>query len=347
MDFFIPILAVIAALATTAIMGLWLIPWLHKLKFGQTILDIGPKWHKNKQGTPTMGGFLFITGTFVALAVAYLTAGLHGNNRFWDELFGLGQVDQLKMVRLIAGLLLALMSAAIGFVDDYIKVVKKQNLGLTAKQKTVLQLLSVVAYLSALGFAGDHTTNIPFIGEISTVSGIGLLYWPISLVAIYGFINAVNLTDGVDGLAGSITLVVASFYLYVCTTLHQYSFSLVSAAVAGGCMGFLLWNMHPAKVFMGDTGSMFLGGCVVAIAYASGYPILLLLFGIVYLAEALSVVIQVAYYKRTKKRLFKMSPIHHHFELCSWSEDKIVLVFSAVAAIGSLLGILLIKFGIR
>lgn len=346
MDSFLPIFCVLFSMVVTGAMGFWLVPLLRKLKFGQTILDIGPKWHKNKQGTPTMGGFLFIIGIIAALIVSYAMAAT-GENRFWSELSVLGAPDRVRLARLVGGVLLALMTGTIGFFDDYIKVVKKRNLGLTAKQKTLLQLLVSVAYLSSLALAGDHTTHIPFVGEISTVSGLGLLYWPIALVAIYGFTNAVNLTDGVDGLASAVTMVVAAFYLYACTLLHQYGMSLVCAAVAGGCIGFLLWNMHPAKVFMGDTGSMFLGGIIVAVAFGTGYPILLLLFGILYLLEAMSVVIQVAHYKRTGKRLFRMSPIHHHFELCSWSENKIVLVFSAVAAIGCILALLLLKFGAR
>lgn len=346
MDTLLPIIAIVLSIIITALLGKVFIPWLRKLKFGQTILEIGPKWHKGKQGTPTMGGFMFIIGILVSVAVA-LTVGLvSGDNNLFSELIPAGAPNKLKIVRLVAGLLLAIMTGAVGFFDDYIKVVKKRNLGLTAKQKTMLQLLIAAAYLATLALAGDHTTSIPFVNvEISTVSGIGLIYWPISLIFIYGFTNAVNLTDGVDGLASSVTMVVSAIYMCICTILHCYGFSIVAAAVAGGCIGFLFWNLHPAKVFMGDTGSMFLGGIVVAIAFGSGYPILLFLCGIVYLLEAMSVVIQVAYYKKTGKRLFKMSPIHHHFELSSWSENKIVLVFSCVAAVGGLIAFLLVKLG--
>ena len=229
-------------------------------------------------------------------------------------------------------------------MDDYIKVVKKRNLGLTARQKTFLQLLVAAAYLVSLCLSGMKTTTIPFIGDINIVKGAGLLFWPIALMFIYGFTNAVNLTDGIDGLASAVTLVVACAFMLASGFLYQFGINALSAALAGACCGFIVWNAKPAKVFMGDTGSMFLGGMVVAISFGTERPVLLLLAGITYFAEALSDILQVAHYKRTKKRLFKMAPLHHHFEMCGWSEQKIVLVFSSVAALGCLLALLPIIF---
>ena len=336
---FTPIIAAAIAFAATAALGYVVIPYLHKLKFGQTILDIGPKWHKEKQGTPTMGGVMIIAGEFLALAVAFaFSAAFKGG--FASELKNNGY----RLTTLLAGILMPLSMAGIGFIDDYIKVVKKRNLGLTAKQKTFLQLLVSAAYLATMCFAGMKTTTVPFIGEIDIIHGFGLLFWPIALFFIYGFTNAVNLTDGVDGLASSVTLVVACAFMLMSGFLGNSTVNILSSALAGSCVGFIVWNAKPAKVFMGDTGSMFLGGTVVAISFGTGRPVLLLLAGILYFLEALSDIIQVAYYKKTKKRIFKMAPLHHHFEMCGWSEEKIVLVFSLIAAVGCVLAVLPIIF---
>ncbi len=339
MNGFPPVLAAAAGFALTAFLGVFLVPYLKKLKFGQTILDIGPKWHKSKEGTPTMGGLMFIIGTVLAVGIAFLTAYLAGYTELFSEM---GR--SIRLVRVLAGILMALCMAFIGFMDDYIKVVKKRNLGLTARQKTFLQLLVAAGYLLALYFSGMDFTILPFIGSVDIVSGWGLLFWPVALIFIYGFTNAVNLTDGIDGLATSVTLVVSLFYMLAAGILNYLGINLLAAALAGSCVGFLLWNFHPAKIFMGDTGSMFLGGMVVALAFGVDRPVLLFLAGILYLMEAMSVVIQVTYYKKTKKRLFKMSPIHHHFEMSGWREEKIVLVFSAVALIGCALAMLPVYF---
>lgn len=337
MDGLLPIVAAITAFVVTALLGRIIIPYLHKLKYGQTILDIGPNWHKAKQGTPTMGGVMFIIGILVAAVVAVTVALMDGTNGFFQEITSVSPQKRIYLVRVFAGLLMALSFAIVGFIDDYIKVVKKRNLGLTARQKTLLQLLIAAAYLTTLALQGDTFTDIPFLGRIDCSSGVGLLYWPIALFFIYGFVNAVNLTDGIDGLCSSVTAVVAAFFMLSSGVLKLYGLNVLAALCLGGCAGFLLWNAHPAKVFMGDTGSLFLGGLVVAMAFASGMPIVLLLAGVVYLMEALSVVLQVAYYKRTKKRIFKMTPIHHHFEMSGWSENKIVAVFCLVTLVGCLL----------
>ncbi len=329
-----PIVSAVVAFAVCYIMGYPFIPYLRKLKFGQTILDEGPKWHKSKQGTPTMGGIMIVAGVILGF-IATLLFSSFGDKRLIFELR-----NNFRLVSVVAGIIFALMCGAIGLMDDYIKVVKKRNLGLTAKQKTFLQLLVSAAYLLTLGLSGMTTTWIPFVGDVSIISGFGLVFWPIALVFIYYMVNAVNLTDGIDGLASSVTLVVACGYMLLAGRTSMVGLSVLASSVGGGCLGFLMWNMKPAKVFMGDTGSMFLGGAVVALGFVSGRPILLVLFGIVYILEALSVVLQVFWFKTRKKRIFKMSPIHHHFELCGWSEEKICFVFGFVAMIGCFIGLL-------
>ena len=335
-------IAAIIAFAATFFLGYVIIPLMHKLKYGQTILDIGPKWHKNKQGTPTMGGIMFIIGICLALLSTMPLIKLLGSDRMIAQLG-----NAYYLTSFISAIALALSMAAIGFIDDYIKVVKKRNLGLTAKQKTFLQLFVCAAYLTSMYLGGMTFTRIPFIGVVDITSGFGLLFWPIALVFIYGFTNAVNLTDGVDGLASSVTIVASIFFAFisVLASVNNALSGYLSVVFAAALFGFLIWNKHPAKVFMGDTGSMFLGGMVVGLVFMLEYPILLMLIGIVYLCEAMSVVIQVAYFKKTKKRLFKMSPIHHHYELSGWGEVKIDLIFSLVAAVGGLVSMALIVFG--
>ena len=323
---------------TTALLGKVVIPFLKKLNFGQTILDIGPKWHKEKQGTPTMGGIIIIAGTIFAIIVTYCYSAL-SKTVFLSEL-----KSTAGMTFFMAGLIMSLLMAAIGFMDDYIKVVKKRNLGLTAKQKTFLQLLVSAVYLVCMLLGGMRTTYIPFIGDIDITQGLGLLFWPIAVMFIYGFTNAVNLTDGVDGLVSSVTLIVSCAFMLASGFLFYRGVNIMSAALAGACVGFLCWNAKPAKVFMGDTGSMFLGGMVVAFSFGIGRPILLIFAGCIYLIEALSDIIQVAYYKKTKKRVFKMAPLHHHFEMCGWSEQKVVFVFSLVAFIGCFVALLPVIF---
>lgn len=337
---FTPVIAAAVAFAVTAGLGYLVIPYLKRLKFGQTILDIGPKWHKDKQGTPTMGGVMIIGGVLFSLCIAYAYSAVV-KGRFAAEMH-----DSYRLSVLISGIVMALCMSAIGFMDDYIKVVKKRNLGLTARQKTFLQLLVSAAYLASLALSGMDTTTIPFIGDIDITSGLGLLFWPIALMFIYGFTNAVNLTDGIDGLASTVTLVVACAFMLASGFLYNMGINAMSAALAGACVGFILWNAKPAKVFMGDTGSMFLGGMVVAISFGTGRPVLLLFAGITYFLEALSDILQVAYYKKTKKRLFKMAPLHHHFEMSGWSEQKIVLVFSGFTVIGCTIALLPIIFNL-
>lgn len=324
----IPVIAAVTSFVVCLILGKPCINVLRKLKYGQTIREEGPQWHKSKQGTPTMGGIIIALGTIVGIAAAFgLSQVLGGDIKF--ELS-----TKLQFTKIFAGIGLCFGMGLIGFMDDYIKVVKKRNLGLTAIQKTVLQFGVTVAYLISLAFAGLTDTYIPFVGMVDITSGFGLLFWPIALFFVYGFTNAVNLTDGVDGLASSVTLVVSAAFLAMSVAVGLDGNAVIAAALAGGCIGFLVFNWHPAKIFMGDTGSMFLGGAVVALAFGIDRPVYLLLAGIVYLLEAFSVILQVLYFKKTGKRLFKMSPIHHHFEKCGWSEVKICIVFSLVTLIG-------------
>ncbi len=332
------IIAALVAFAVTAASGYFIIPYLRKLKFGQTILDIGPNWHKDKQGTPTMGGVMIVIGVLLGVSVAF------GYSAFAETRFITELGDSHRITNFLAGIVMALLMGGIGFMDDYIKVVKKRNLGLTARQKTFLQLLIAAVYLLTLYMGGMKTTTVPFIGDIDITSGFGLLFWPIALVFIYGFTNAVNLTDGIDGLASSVTLVVACAFMLASGFLFTASINALSAALAGACVGFIYWNAHPAKVFMGDTGSMFLGGMVVALSFGIERPILLIFAGCLYFLEAISDIIQVLYYKKTKKRFFKMAPLHHHFEMCGWSEQKIVLVFSGISFVGCAIALLPIIF---
>ena len=333
--------AAILAFVISAVTGKFLIPYLRKLHFGQTILEDGPSWHKSKQGTPIMGGIMFIIAITVVTLVSTVVYILTGSSFLETYRADISH----EVIYIFAGLGLALANGIIGFIDDYTKVVKKRNLGLTAIQKLVFQFAVAGAYLAVLGFSGCGTeTVIPFVGKID----LGFFYYIISAIVIVGIVNAVNLTDGVDGLDGSITFFVAVAVMLIGSSLYYLGLTAFSAAVAGACLGFLVWNFHPAKVFMGDTGSLFLGGVVCGLAFATRMPILLLPLGIVYLCEMFSVILQVGYFKLTHgKRLFKMSPIHHHFEMSGWSEVKVVAVFSAVTAVFGLIAFLLVAFGVR
>lgn len=329
-------ISAIVAFGVTALLGIIAVPFLHKLKFGQTIREIGPSWHKNKNGTPTMGGIIIIIGLVSACVISFSLSAIQGATSMWE--------NRSEVSAVLAGLGLAIGMGLIGFIDDYIKVVKKRNLGLTAKQKTVLQLLCTVAYLASLALSNMNETWIPFIGYVDIMHGVGLVFWPIALLFVYGFTNAVNLTDGIDGLASTVTMVVCCGFMLAAAFSEKIGTNLYACAGAGACLGFLVWNSHPAKVFMGDTGSLFLGGLVVSLSFCLRMPIILLAAGIVYLIEAFSVMLQVAYYKKTKKRLFKMAPIHHHFEMSGFSEEKIVLLFAAVTAVGCFVALIPIIF---
>ena len=308
----------------TAAAGRLLIPALRRLKAGQSIKEIGPTWHMTKQGTPTMGGVMFIIG----IGITILALG-------WRHMMA-GEFAHLYVY------LFALVFGAIGFIDDYQKVKHHHNTGLTALQKFALQLAAAVAFLCLMRLEGMLTPNlyIPFWNTHL------VLPWPVYLIfaafVIVGTVNAVNITDGLDGLSTSVTIPVAVFFTVMAVVWPGFAqLGTFSAAMVGGLAGFLLYNHYPAKVFMGDTGSLFLGGAVAALAFAYDMPLVLLLVGIVYICETLSDIIQVTYFKLTHgKRIFKMAPLHHHFEMCGWKETKVVAVFTAVSVIGCVIAYL-------
>ena len=332
MDIVLYCLAIVIAAVITGLLGYFMVPFLHKIKFGQTIREVGPSWHKNKQGTPTMGGIMFIIGSSVAAVICIAFLWLNG-----------GAETQLMFVKVMAGALMAVVFGIVGFLDDYISIKKHRNLGLTEIQKLILQFIIVGAYLLSVALAGGTTeTVIPFLGSVD----LGFFYYILAAVFIVGMVNAVNFTDGIDGLNTSVTLVVALVFSVIAMLLNRVGLSLYAAAIVGAMIGFLFWNANPAKVFMGDTGSLFLGGAVCALAFGVNMPILLILIGIIYIVEILSVVLQVTYFKISHgKRIFKMAPIHHHFEMCGWNENKICFVFSGVTLLAGIIGVLLAVFG--
>lgn len=311
------LIALAASFVLTLVIGRFLIPELRKLKAGQEIREDGPTWHKSKAGTPTMGGIMFILGGGVTVFVLGWDAMLRGS-----------------FVHLYV-YLFALIFGIIGFVDDYRKVRQHQNEGLTAKQKFVLQLAAAVVFLCLLRYEGllSNALYIPFANVTVTVNWI--VYLVFAAFVIVGCVNAVNLTDGIDGLACSVTFVVMVFFTVTGTLWSaQDRQGLFPAALAGGLAAFFVYNHHPAKVFMGDTGSLFLGGAVAALAFAMDMPLILILVGIIYIAETMSDIIQVTYFKATHgKRFFKMAPLHHHLELSGWSEAKLVAVFSGITLV--------------
>ena len=324
------VIAALLSLIVTALSGFFILPWLKRLHYGQTIKEVGPTWHNKKQGTPMMGGLMFILGSVTAIAVAFGTLAVTQ-----QDLFTGLQAQQCAV--LFISLLATAGFSFVGFVDDYLKVVHKQNLGLSARYKILMQVVVTTAYLAAMQLNGTLSTSVslPVLGRFD----FGIAFYPLAYLVIIGFVNAVNLTDGLDGLCSSVTFVAMLGYMTISTLLGYYMMGIFGAAMAGGCAGFLFWNFYPAKVFMGDTGSMFLGGAVVTVAFGIGRPELLFLLGIIYLIEAGSVMLQVSYFKLTHgKRIFKMSPIHHHFELCGWSEVRIDGTFAFITLVGVLLG---------
>ena len=301
----------------TTILGRIIIPILRGKKVGQTILEIGPRWHQSKEGTPTMGGICFIMAilaTLLGVTVLYAVRSA-----------------QAKLIPLALTMALAVMNGLIGFVDDFCKLMKKKNEGLKAYQKAALQVLAALVYIFLLHRLGyiDTSLHIPL---TNLNVELGIVYYIFALFVIVGMVNSVNLTDGVDGLASSVTLVVFAFFAFVGMQFLNTSLVLISAALIGGMFGFLVYNLHPAKVFMGDTGSLFLGGAVTGAAFIINEPMIIFIVGGVYAFEALSVILQVVSFKTRNKRIFKMAPVHHHFEQCGWSEGKIVTVFSLVTA---------------
>ena len=307
------LLMAVLSCALTGAIGWLLLPVLRALKAGQSIREVGPTWHNSKAGTPMMGGLMFI---FVAILVLV-------GNAFIMEDYSVFFV-----------LILALCFGFVGFLDDFTKIKYKRNLGLTSIQKAALQAAVSALFLYVMFRTGAMSTElyIPFIDLSFTLHPMVYIFF--SMFVMVGCVNAVNLTDGVDGLCGSVTIPVMVFFAAASLALGKYDLAILPASLAGGLAAYLVYNWHPAKVFMGDTGSLFLGGIVCAMAFALEMPLILILVGIVYIVETLSVILQVGYFKLTHgKRLFKMSPIHHHFEMCGWKEEKICGIFTGVTAV--------------
>jgi phospho-N-acetylmuramoyl-pentapeptide-transferase len=305
-----------------AVGGWFLIPALRALHVGQSIREVGPTWHNSKQGTPVMGGLMFIFSSLICI------------------LTGLGAIKNGDYTYVIV-YVFSLIFGVIGFLDDFIKVSKKRNLGLTSIQKLLLQLVAAALYLVVLRKLGHLTSELYIPFAQVTVHIPWILYLILSIFIIVGTVNAVNLTDGVDGLSSSVTIPVMVFYAVVAWQWGKTGASQFAAALVGGLGGYLIYNFHPAKVFMGDTGSLFLGGAVCGLAYALDMPLILILVGIIYIVETLSDIIQVTYFKLTHgKRIFRMAPLHHHFEKCGWSEVKIVGVFTSVTIVFCILAYL-------
>ena len=294
-------------------LGYLLIPMLRALKVGQSIREVGPIWHNYKAGTPMMGGLMFIAASIIVL---------------------LCNLPFMKDFSVFYVLILSLCFGFVGFLDDYAKLRKKQNEGLTSIQKFLLQLAVSALFLYIMYRSGAMSTEmyIPFIGVSIPLHPIVYIF--LSMFIMVGCDNAVNITDGVDGLSSSVTLPVMVFFTAAAIKQGKYDLALLPASLVGGLIAYLFYNWHPAKVFMGDTGSLFLGGVVCALAFALDMPLILIFVGFVYICETVSVILQVGYFKLTHgKRLFKMAPIHHHFEKCGWKEEKIVIVFAAVSAV--------------
>lgn len=309
------VIAILVSFVLALVLGRFAVPMLRALKAGQSIREIGPKWHQSKEGTPTMGGVIFIVPSILCLVFAF------------DRLRG----GDLTLVYL---LLFTLLFGAIGFLDDFVKVRFKRNLGLTALQKFLLQLAAAGCFLALMRLNGNLTGDlyIPFVN--ATIHMNWIVYLIFAMFVMVGCVNAVNLTDGVDGLATGVTMPVMVFFIVAAIAGKNESLAMFPAVLLGGLAGFLCYNFHPAKVFMGDTGSLFLGAAVSALAFALDMPLILIPVGIIYIIETLSVILQTIYFKLTHgKRIFKMSPIHHHFEMCGWSEVKIFTVFTAITVI--------------
>lgn len=324
-----PVIATITAWVLSALFTKMLIPFLEKKQFRQFVREEGPQSHLSKTGTPSMGGLAIINAAAVAtLAVTAISESFD--------------------IRIAGVILLMYLFALIGFIDDYEKAIKKNNAGISPKQKIVMQFgfslafAVFAAYYSygAYGIVGGTEVWIPFIDKYVD---FGILYIPFEIFVLIAFSNAVNLTDGLDGLASGVTALVSIFMVVAGTAFYFTGEPVIFGAVAGGCLGFLMFNRNPAKIFMGDTGSMALGGVLAAGAIMMKLEFLLAIAGLVYVIEALSVIIQVTYFKKTRKRFFKMAPIHHHFELCGMSEKKVVAMFWAATLVFCLLAILIMN----
>lgn len=317
------LVAAVVAFVISAVIGKFLVPALRRWKAGQSIKEDGPTWHMSKQGTPTMGGLMFILATIIVVLVVNGPAILSGD---WTSVIVLA---------------FALVFGAIGFLDDYAKIKKKENTGLTAGQKFLLQLAAAILFIVLLRKCGILSPNlyVPFFGVELHLPWV--VYLIFAVLVITGTVNAVNITDGLDGLSSSVTLPVCAFFAaafgWAWVKWQQSGtagMAVFAAALFGGLVGFLVYNHYPAKVFMGDTGSLFLGGAVCGMAFALDLPLILILVGIIYIIETLSDIIQVTYFKATHgKRIFRMAPLHHHLEMGGWNEKKVVFVFASISLV--------------
>ena len=298
------------------ILGPIFIPMLTKFKFGQTVRDDGPQTHLQKNGTPTMGGVIMI----IAILITGLTRA---------------KIDK----DLLVGLICITGFGLVGFLDDFIKIKMKRSLGLKAYQKIILQF-ALALFVSYYQYSASPSATQMMVPFTDIVINLGPLYVPIMMFVIIGTVNAVNLTDGLDGLASGVTLIVSIFFMMLAISVGNSDVGILAAATGGACLGFLGFNSYPAKVFMGDTGSMALGGAVVAFAVLTNSVLLIPIVGGIYFVEAISVIIQVASYKLTGKRVFKMAPIHHHFEQCGWPETRVVFVFWITTVVLAWIGII-------
>lgn len=317
------LVAAVVAFVISAVIGKFLVPALRRWKAGQSIKEDGPTWHMSKQGTPTMGGLMFILATIIVVLVVNGPAILSGD---WTS---------------VIVLVFALVFGSIGFLDDYAKIKKKENTGLTAGQKFLLQLAAAILFIVLLRKCGILSPNlyVPFFGVELHLPWV--VYLIFAVLVITGTVNAVNITDGLDGLSSSVTLPVCAFFAaafgWAWVKWQQSGtagMAVFAAALFGGLVGFLVYNHYPAKVFMGDTGSLFLGGAVCGMAFALDLPLILILVGIIYIIETLSDIIQVTYFKATHgKRIFRMAPLHHHLEMGGWNEKKVVFVFASISLV--------------
>ena len=313
------IIAVLLSFVITVILAKKIIPFLISKKLNQPIYEIGPRWHKSKAGTPTMGGIFFIAAIIVTMGVLSFFA-----------------IEEASLAPVWITLGMATLLALVGFIDDRAKLLKKQNEGLKAYQKFLLQLVVATLYIGAMCALGYMDTVIP-IPFTEIEFDLGIAFYPLAIILLVGVDNSVNLTDGIDGLCSTVTAVIAAFFALLGLPLialpHGDAMTLFAGALFGGMLGFLVYNWNPARVFMGDTGSLFLGGMVTGFAFLADNPILILIVGLIYIIETVSVILQVGSYKLFQKRIFKMAPIHHHFEKCGWGERKIVAVAATITAV--------------
>lgn len=314
------LISFIGVFLVTVLLLKWLIPVLKSKKVGQKILDIGPRWHKSKEGTPTMGGVAFILAILIVMSGIAVYSFINGKNE--------------RLIPLALTLGLATVNGLVGFIDDRCKLLKRENEGLKAYQKFALQLVAAVLYLVAMNKTGYINTalHIPF---TSIELELGWFYYVFAILLITGMVNGVNLTDGIDGLAAGVTCVIGGFFAVYAFAFDFEALSLASASIIGATLGFLVYNFNPARIFMGDTGSLFLGGIVTGCAFMIDDPLIIVICGIIYIIEAASVILQVGGYKLTRRRIFRMAPIHHHFEKGGWSERKIFFVFCAITLLFS------------